>query len=136
MVSVLIFLHALLVLISGNGLHRRLRKVHIKGTRLSGARGYLEFWAAPIRWKSSAYALDYDLEAGSAPMALWGSVPSSQAIYRKIIDLIEHNQSVGLRHRSVRERVVDAFEDNVFTQRAVAKRLGLGVAYSVEKLLN
>jgi len=55
-------------------------------------------------------------------------VPSSQAIYRKIIDLIEHNQTVGLRHRSARERVVDAFEDNVFTQQAVAKRLGLSVA--------
>ncbi|HXI49752.1 MAG TPA: helix-turn-helix domain-containing protein [Steroidobacteraceae bacterium] len=128
MVSVLIFLHALLVLISDDGLHRRLRKVHIKGARLAGARGYLEFWAAPIRWKSSTYALDYDLAAGSAPVACGGPVPSSQAIYRKIIDLIEHNQSVCVRHRSVRERVVDAFEDNVFTQRAVAKRLGLGVA--------
>jgi AraC-like DNA-binding protein len=128
MVSVLIFLHALLVLISDDGLHRRLRKVHIKGARLAGARGYLEFWAAPIRWKSSTYTLDYELEAGSAPVACVGPVPSSQAIYRKIIDLIEHNQSVGVRHRSVRERVVDAFEDNVFTQRAVAKRLGLGVA--------
>jgi AraC-like DNA-binding protein len=102
--------------------------VHIKGARLAGARGYLEFWAAPIRWKSNAYALDYDLEAASAAIARGGPVPSSQAIYRKIIDLIEHNQSVGLRHRSARERVVDAFEDHVFTQRAVAKRLGLSVA--------
>jgi AraC-like DNA-binding protein len=128
MVSVLIFLHALLVLISDNGLHRRLRKVHIKGARLAGAQGYLEFWAAPIRWNSGAYALDYDLEAGSAPIARGGPVPSSQAIYRKIIDLIEYNRSTSLRHRSARERVVDAFEDNVFTQRAVAKRLGLSVA--------
>jgi len=63
-----------------------------------------------------------------APIARGGPVPSSQAIYRKIIDLIENNQSADPRHRSARERVVDAFEDNVFTQRAVAKRLGLSVA--------
>jgi len=129
MVSVLIFLHALLVLIAGDGLHRRLRKVHIKGARLAGARGYLEFWPAPIRWKSNAYALDYDVEASSTPIERGGPVPSSQAIYRKIIDLIERNQSVsGLRRRSARERVIDAFEDNVFRQPAVAKRLGLSVA--------
>src|SRR5260370_14660972 len=58
-----------------------------------------------------------------------GTVPSSQAIYRKIIDLIERNQSVGgLRRRSVRERVIDALEDNVYRQPAVARRLGLSVA--------
>jgi AraC-like DNA-binding protein len=129
MVSVLIFLHALLVLIAGDNLHGRLRKVHIKGARLAGARGYLEFWPAPIRWKSNAYGLDYDVEASSAPIERGGPVPSSQAIYRKIIDLIERNQRVdGLRRRSVRERVIDAFEDNVFRQPAVAKRLGLSVA--------
>ena len=81
-----------------------------------------------VRIEGNGPALDYDLEAGSAAIARGGPVPSSQAIYRKIIDLIEHNQSVGLRHRSARERVVDAFEDHVFTQRAVAKRLGLSVA--------
>jgi AraC-like DNA-binding protein len=129
MVSVLIFLHALLVLIAGDGLHRRLRKVHIKGARLAGARGYLEFWPAPIRWKANAYALDYDVGASSTPIERGGTVPSSQAIYRKIIDLIERNESVGgLRRRSVRERVIDAFDDNVFRQPAVARRVGLSVA--------
>ena len=83
---------------------------------------------APIRWKANAYALDYDVGASSTPIERGGTVPSSQAIYRKIIDLIERNESVGgLRRRSVRERVIDAFEDNVFRQPAVAKRLGLSV---------
>jgi AraC-like DNA-binding protein len=128
MVSVLIFLHGLLVLISGDSLHARLRKVHIKGTRLTGIRGYLGFWPAPIRWKSNTYALDYDAEASSIAIARGGPVPSSQAIYRRIIDLIERNSNVGTRHRSVREQVLDAFEDNVFNQMAVARRLGLSVA--------
>lgn len=128
MVSVLIFLHGLLVLISGDNLHGRLRKVHIKGTRLTGIRGYLGFWPAPIRWKSNTYALDYEAEAGSIAIARGGCVPSSQAIYRKIIDLIECNPNVGTRHRSVREQVIDAFEDNVYDQMAVARQLGLSIA--------
>jgi AraC-like DNA-binding protein len=128
MVSVLIFLHGLLVLISGDSLHERLRKVHIKGPRLTGIRGYLGFWPASIRWKSNTYALDYDAEASSIPILRGGPVPSSQAIYRKIIDLIERHLSMGTRHRSAREQVIDAFEHNVFHQTAVAKRLGLSVA--------
>lgn len=128
MVCVLIFLHGLLVLVSGDSLHGRLRKVHIKGAMTAGARGYLEFWPAPIRWKSGSYALDYDVEASSVPIERGGPVPSSQAIYRKIIDLIERKQSVGRRQSSVRGRVIDAFEDNVFSQPAVARRLGLSVA--------
>jgi AraC-like DNA-binding protein len=128
MVSVLIFLHGLLVLISGDSLHGKLRKVHIKGPRLTGVRGYLGFWPALIRWKSNTYALDYTAEASSIPIARGGPVPSSQAIYRKIIDLIERNPNVGMRHRSVHEQVLDAFEDNVFDQMTVAKRLGVSVA--------
>jgi AraC-like DNA-binding protein len=128
MLSVLVFLHGLLVLIAGDALHEKLRKVHIKGTRLTESRGYLGFWPVPMRWKSNTYALTYDAEASSLPIAHGGPVPSSQAIYRKIIDLIERNPSVGPRRRSTREQVLEALEDNVFNQAAVAKRLGLSVA--------
>ena len=128
MLSVLIFLHGLLVLIAGDALHERLRKVHIKGTRLTGNHAYLGFWPVPLRWKSNTYALAYDAEASSLPIVHRGPVPSSQAIYRKIIDLIERNPNVGLRRRSTREQVLEAFEDNVFDQGAVARRLGLSVA--------
>lgn len=128
MVCVLIFLHGLLVLICGNSLHGKLRKVHIKGTRPGGVRGYLDFWPAPIRWKSNTYALIYDVTACSLAVERGGPVPSSQAIYRTIIDLIEHKQGVAQRRRSARERVIDAFEDSVFSQSAVAKRLGVSVA--------
>lgn len=128
MLSVLIFLHGLLVLIAGDTLHEKLRKVHIKGTPLTESHGYLGFWPVPMRWKSNTYALAYDAEAGSLPIAHTGPVPSSQAIYRKIIDLIERNPSVGARRRSLREQVLQAFEDNLFDQGAVARRLGLSVA--------
>jgi AraC-like DNA-binding protein len=128
MVSVLMFLHGLLVLVAGDTLHERIRKVHLEGIRLAGNHGYLGFWPAPIRWKSNTYALDYDAEASSLPLVRGGTVLSSQAIYRKIIDLIERNPCVGSRRRSTREQVLEALEDNVFSQGAVARRLGLSVA--------
>jgi AraC-like DNA-binding protein len=128
MVSVLIFLHGLLVLVAGDCLHGKIRKVHIKGACLDGNHGYLGFWPAPIRWNSNTYALDYDAQTSSLPLQRRGPSPTSQAIYRKIIDLIERNPCVSSRPRSTREQIVEAFEDNVLTQVAVAKRLGLSVA--------
>jgi AraC-like DNA-binding protein len=128
MVSVLMFLHGLLVLIAGDALHERIRKVHIKGIRLAGNHGYLEFWPAPIRWSSNTYALDYDARMSSLPILRGGPPPTSQAIYRKIITLIERNPCDSSRPRSTCEQVVEAFEDNVLTQGAVARRLGLSVA--------
>jgi AraC-like DNA-binding protein len=126
MVIVLIFLHSLLVLVAGDALHEKIRKVHIKGTRLAGNFG--GFWGAPIRWKSNTYALDYDARTGSLPISRGGPAPTSQAIYRKIIELIERNPCVSSRRLSTHEQVMAAFEDNVLTQPAVAKRLRLSVA--------
>jgi len=128
MASVLMFLHGLLVLIAGDALHERLIKVHIKGTRLSASHGYLRFWSVPIRWKSNTYALDYDAQTSSLPIARMGAVPSPRAIYRKMQDLIQRNPDVGFRVRSMRDQVLEAFEDHVFDQGAVARRLGLSVA--------
>jgi AraC-like DNA-binding protein len=128
MVSVLIFLHGLLVLVAGDALHERIRKVHIKGIRPTGNHGYLGFWPAPIRWKSNTYALDYEAETSSLPIVRGEPVLSSQAIYRKIIDLIERNPGVRSRRRTTREQVLEAFEGNVFAQGAVARRLGMSVA--------
>jgi AraC-like DNA-binding protein len=100
--------------------------VHIKGIPLAG--NYGGFWGAPIRWKSNTYALDYDAQVSSLPIPRGGPAPGSRAIYRKIIDLIERNPGASSARRSVREQVVAAFEDNVLTQAAVARRLGLSAA--------
>jgi AraC-like DNA-binding protein len=128
MVSVLIFLHGLLVLIAGDALHKRIRRVQIKGTRFTASYGYLGFWPAPARWNSNTYALDYDAQASSLPIAGRGPMLSSQAIYRKIIDLIERNPGIGSHRRSTRAQVLEAFEDHMLSQGAVAKRLGLSIA--------
>lgn len=128
MECVLIFLHGMLTLISSDRVHGLLRKVHTKRVQPGGQRSYLDFWPAPIRWKSRHYALYYDLDAMSIPIARGEPVRSSQTIYRKVIDLIERKQSSGPRKRSVLDRLTEAFKENVFGQAAVAKRLGVSVA--------
>jgi AraC-like DNA-binding protein len=126
MECVLIFLHGMLTVITGDSLHGRLRRVHTKSER-PGQRSYLHFWPAPIRWKSRYYALCYDINAMSMPIERRGLVPSSQAIYRKVIELIECKQSAGPSRRSVLHRLMEAFDDSVFEQVAIAKRLGVSV---------
>lgn len=128
MECVLIFLHGMLTLISSERVHGLLRKVQTKRAQPGGQCGYMNFWPAPIRWKSRYFALYYDLAAMSVPVTHDGPAPSSQAIYRNVIDLIESKQSFALRRRSVFEQVTDAFDDNIYDQAAVAKRLSLSVA--------
>lgn len=128
MECVLIFLHGMLTLISSNHVHGLLRRVHTKRAQPGGQHGSLDFWSVPIRWKSRYFALYYDLTAMSIPIMHGGPTPSSQTIYRKVIDLIERTQSSAPRRRSVLEQLTDAFEENIYGQVAVAKRLSLSVA--------
>ncbi|MGH8237569.1 MAG: AraC family transcriptional regulator ligand-binding domain-containing protein, partial [Steroidobacteraceae bacterium] len=128
MECVLIFLHGMLSLICGNRLHRWLRKVHTQRAQPDRQCGYLDFWSAPIRWKSRDYALYYDLDAMSIPIAHGGPAPSSQAIYRNVIDLIERKESVVPRSRSLLLHLTEAFDEHIYAQAAVVRRLGLSVA--------
>jgi AraC-like DNA-binding protein len=128
MECVLIFLHGMLTLIAGHELHGLLRKVHTKGSRLTARRTHMDFWPAPIGWQSRHYALFYDLSAMSLPLARGNLAPSSQAIYRNVIDLIERTQGGATRRRSLPERLHQAFDRNIYDQDAVARFLGLSVA--------
>lgn len=128
MECVLIFLHGMLTQISSDQLHDLVRKVDTTRARPAGQCGYLDFWPARIRWKSRHYALYYDLAAMSIPIRHETPAPSSQAIYRNVIDLIERTEGSVPRARGLLERLTEAFEDNVYGQVAVARRLGLSVA--------
>jgi AraC-like DNA-binding protein len=127
MECVLMFLHGMLTVITGEVLHGKLRQVLTKSER-SAQGSYLHFWPAPIRWKSRYNGLYYDFSASSLPIEHKGPPPSSQAIYRRVIELIERKQSAGPGKRSILHRLMQAFDDNVFEQAAVAKRLGVSVA--------
>lgn len=128
MECVLIFLHGMLALISDAGVHELLRKVHTKRAQPAGQRGYMDFWPVSIGWKSRYFALYYDLAAASLPIRHDSAAPSLQGIYRGVIDLIEHNQASVPRTRSLLARLTEAFDENVYDQEAVARRLGLSVA--------
>ena len=127
MECVLIYLHGLLSLISGERLEGALRGVVTKSAQFD-RHEYLKFWRVPIRWHAPYYALSYDESAARAPVNYEGPTPSAPRIYRRILDLIEQRQSAALRTRSLTERILEAFDDNVFEQHRVGQRLGVSVA--------
>jgi AraC-like DNA-binding protein len=128
MECVLIFLHGMLAMISSARVHELLRKVHTKRAQPIGQRGYMDFWPVSIGWKSRYFALYYDLAAADMPIRHDSSAPSLQSIYRGVIELVEHNQAAAPRSRSLLARLTEAFDENVYDQGAVARRLGLSVA--------
>lgn len=123
---VLVFLHALLTLVAGNALAGLLRQVHTKSDHDDC--GFSAFWGVPIRWRSRYYALDYELDAASLTVGGARALPSSQAVYRRMVELAEVRQHEESSPRSVLGAVCAAFSDNVFEQTAIAKRAGVSVA--------
>ena len=134
MECVLIFLHGMLSLISSANVHELLRKVQTKRAQPTGVPGYMDFWPVAIGWKSRHFALYYDLAAADVPIRHESQTPSLQSIYRGVIELIEHNQAAAPRARSLMARITEAFDENVYDQEGVAKRLGLSVATLRRKL--
>jgi len=124
---VLVFLHALLTLVTGDALAGSLQQVHTKSDG-RGKRGFSAFWGVPIRWNSPFYALDY--EAGAAGLTVSGcdSPPSSRAIYRRMIEFAEDKLRVCPAARSALSVVCDAFSESVYSESAVAHRAGVSIA--------
>jgi AraC-like DNA-binding protein len=128
MECVLIFLHGLLTLVAGDALEEHLRTVHTKSGPSPRTGACPAFWPAPVRQRARHYALDYDIAAQFLPVGLGDANPSSHSVYGKIVELIERRQRSRPRRRDLAERMLDAFDDGVFEQAAVARRLGLSVA--------
>lgn len=129
MECVLAFLQGMLILVAGDGLAGHLRKVWSRRLRPARHGGQLDFLAVPIRWNAPHYALVYDLRAARMPVeAAAGDLPAHTAVYRKLVDLIEAQQSGSRLRRSVAERVADLLDHGVHDQGQIARRLGLSVA--------
>lgn len=125
---VLVFLHALLTLVTGDTLAASLRQVHTKSDRNSG-RGFPALWGVSIRWSSPFYALDY--QPGAASITVSGccqSPPSSRAVYRRMIEFAEDKLRVCPPLRSALSMVCDAFSENMYRESAVARRAGVSIA--------
>lgn len=124
---VLVFLHALLTLVTGDALAGCLRQVHTKSDRESG-RGFSAFWGVPIRWSSPFYALDYQPAAASIAVSGCQPPPSSRAVYRRMIEFAEDELRVCAPSRSALSVVCDAFSENIYSESAVARRAGVSIA--------
>ncbi|HEX7114592.1 MAG TPA: AraC family transcriptional regulator ligand-binding domain-containing protein, partial [Steroidobacter sp.] len=128
MECVLMFLHGMLSMISQSDLHSLLMRVQTKRAQPANGNGYMAFWPATIGWRSRHFALHYDLAAFSLPIRHEGLSLSSQAIYRHVIELIERKQCSAPRPRGLLERLTEIFAENIYSQSAVARQLGLSVA--------
>jgi AraC-like DNA-binding protein len=124
---VLVFLHALLTLVTGDALTGSLRQVHTKSDRNS-ARGFSAFWGVPIRWSSPFYALDYQAAAANITLSGCHPPPSSRAVYRRMIEFAQDKLRVCPPSRSALNAVCDAFSENVYSESAVARRAGVSIA--------
>ena len=124
---VLVFLHALLTLVAGDALAGSLRQVHTKSDR-DGGRGFSAFWGVPIRWSSPHYGLDYEAAAAGITVSGCQPPPSSRAVYRRMIELAEDKLRVCPPSRSALSVVCDAFSENIYSESAVARRVGVSIA--------
>ncbi|GAK32710.1 hypothetical protein JCM17846_26360 [Iodidimonas nitroreducens] len=126
---VLVFLHCTLMLLAGDALDGKLRKVWTRRPRPEGHRAHLEFLGVPIRWNARTYALSYDVSAAS--LSVTGSptgLPAENAVYRKIVDLIEARGPKQPTRMSIADRVCAQFEHGISEQSLIARALGMSVA--------
>lgn len=132
MECVLVFLHCMLTMISTDRLLGLLRRVYTRRPRHPGSArhdGQLDFLDVPIRWHAGRYALVYDLEAAFLPVRVSASeLPSPNAVYRRIIDLIDAVHAQRPREPTIVERVSECLEGGVRDQAGVAAALGISVA--------
>ncbi|GER06714.1 hypothetical protein GCM10007972_12810 [Iodidimonas muriae] len=126
---VLIFLHCTLILLTGDDLDGKLHKVWTRRPRPKGHRAHLEFFGVPVRWNAGTYALSYDISA--AGLRVTGSptgLPAENAVYRKIVDLIETRGLKKPMQLSIADRVHAQFETGIYEQSQIARALGMSVA--------
>lgn len=129
MECVLAFLQGMLILVAGDGLTRHLRKVWSRRPRPARHGGQLDFLAVPIRWNAPYYALAYNLEASRMPVEMVAkNLPAHTAVYRKLVDLIEAQETGPRRPRSVTDQVVDLLGRGVRDQVQIARKMGLSTA--------
>ncbi|WP_168190410.1 helix-turn-helix domain-containing protein [Luteithermobacter gelatinilyticus] len=125
---VLIFLHGMLSLISGEQIMRALRKVYSKRERGLLKSRHMAFWDVPVRYQSAAYALIYDLSVADLPVRLPAPPPTMADIYYSVTDMIAARAAVPLRRGNVTAQVREVLERGIYAQPQVARQLGFSVA--------
>lgn len=128
MEGLLIFLHAMLTLITGANLSPHVRCVRSRRPKRGRHDGFLSFWESPVKCGTKAYALEYDLRAAQASIRAPRDQPvRASAVYETVNQMIADRE-----HRVAKNdlgvRVAKLVNKGVTKQSMVARELGVSVA--------
>lgn len=135
MEGLLIFLHALLVLVVGDALTGRLLCVRTRRPHRSEGDGFLDFWPAPVRPGARDYALEYDLAALDLPVRRRRTGPPNVAAVYDVVDKLIAERERSGASRPFRVRVLDAITEGNDDQAEIARKLGVSVATLRRRLM-
>ncbi|TXS91254.1 helix-turn-helix transcriptional regulator [Parahaliea maris] len=127
MECVLIFLHQLLSYFSVEPLTPLLRKTYTRRPRPK-SNVPLSCWDLPTRYESANYALIYDRRIERQPVRGDRVMPSTESLLRMVIDTLSANDDNPPRFKNFSEAVTSLFEQGIYDQRVIAKRLHISVA--------
>lgn len=128
MEGLLIFLHAMLTLITGAQLSQHVRCVRSRRPARGMYDGFLSFWESPVRCGAKAYALEYDLTAAASTIRKpRDQIVKASAVYDTVSNMIaERERRVAKNDLSL--RVVELVHKGITEQSMVAQELGVSVA--------
>lgn len=128
MEGLLIFLHAMLTLITGTALSSYVRCVRSRRPERALHDGFLLFWESPIRCGAKSYALEYDLTAASIPIRKpRDQQVKASAVYDTVNKLIAEREH-RVAKNDLEMRVVELIHKGITQQAVVAQELGVSVA--------
>ncbi len=128
MECILILMHFIFILLTSEDLDRHLLKVWTKRKIPASSRdgAHLGIWTAPIRWRSTAYALVYDDAAATLPVALdLRDLRRPDAIYGLIGTMIREREQSRGQHPDWSSQVRMLLEQGQRGEQDVAAALGI-----------
>ncbi|MEO1014843.1 MAG: helix-turn-helix domain-containing protein [Pseudomonadota bacterium] len=124
----LIFLHCMLTVVAPETAGRALRKVAVTRSQRTARAAHLACWPAPIAFGARAYAIDYDADAATAPLAPPPADALTAAhVHAQILKMAGSDAGAGAL-KETSEFVRRALARGVIDQTRIAAMLGVSVA--------
>lgn len=126
--STLIFLHCMLITISASAAEA-VQALHIRRPSPGGDCAHPAYWDAPIKFSSEKYKLVFDREVALSSITVPSAdLLSTNAVYQKIMQVVEGQHARYQEAFSVSSRVCDALANGVVEQGDIAAQMGVSVA--------
>lgn len=128
MEGVLIFLHAMLCLVTAQDITPHLKCVRTRRVERRGYDGFLSFWSAPVRCGSNTYTLEYDEAVAHIPIpSSIDPVVKTSAVYDMVSRMIAEREE-RVAPNDLKQRIVKLLKRGVMDQSTAARELGVSVA--------